>query len=104
MIISATSPQVLCMYKFVLSLFSLLLFFFLLAKVAANISVFEFPVGLYDWKTTTAHPTVTFMFQNILRTFEAELLQIFKNIQPQLKNWKFLYMEKSEPPVYPNQR
>ena len=41
------------------------------------------PVGLYDWKTTTAHPILTFMLKNILRTFEAEILKVFKNVQPQ---------------------
>ena len=30
------------------------------------------------------------MFKNVLRTFEAEILKILKNIQPQPKNWKFL--------------
>ena len=29
---------------------------------------------------------LTVMFKNILRTFEAEIFKIFKNIQPQLKN------------------
>ena len=34
-------------------------------------------------------PEISFhciMFKNILRTFEAEILKIFKNIQPQPKN------------------
>ena len=30
------------------------------------------------------------MFKNILRTFEAEILKIFENIQPQPKNETFL--------------
>ena len=30
------------------------------------------------------------LFKNILRTFEAEILEVFKNIQPQPKNWTFL--------------
>ena len=29
---------------------------------------------------------LTIMFKNILRTFEAEILKIFKNIEPQSKN------------------
>ena len=41
------------------------------------------PVGLYEWKIITAHPILTVMFENILRTFEAEILKIFKNIQSQ---------------------
>ena len=41
------------------------------------------PVGLYEWKIITAHPILTVMFKNILRTFEAEILKIFKNIQSQ---------------------
>ena len=34
---------------------------------------------LYEWKISTAHPILTIMFKNILRTFEAEILIIFKN-------------------------
>ena len=41
------------------------------------------PVGLYEWKITTVLPILTIMFRNILRTFEAEIIKIFKNIQPQ---------------------
>ena len=36
------------------------------------------PVCLYEWKTTTAHLILAFMFKNILRLFEAEILKIFK--------------------------
>ena len=32
------------------------------------------------------HPILTIMFKNVLRTFEAEILKIFKNIPPQPKN------------------
>ena len=42
-------------------------------------SVFVLPVGLYEWKVTTAYPMLTIMFKNILRTFEAEILKICKN-------------------------
>ena len=36
------------------------------------------------------------MFKNVLRTFEAEILKIFKNIQPQPKNWRlYIYKKKS---------
>ena len=49
------------------------------------------PVGLCEWKTTTAHPILTNMFRNVLRTFEAaEILKIFKNFQPQRQNEMFL--------------
>ena len=33
------------------------------------------PVGLYEWKTTTAHPILTIMFKNVSVTFKAEILQ-----------------------------
>ena len=33
---------------------------------------------------------LTIMFKIVLRTFEAEILKILKNIQAQLKNWTFL--------------
>ena len=42
-----------------------------------------FPVGLCEWKITDVHPTLTIMFKEFLRTFEAEILKIFKNIPPQ---------------------
>ena len=35
-----------------------------------------FPVGLYEWKITPAHPIPAVMFKNILRTFEAEILKL----------------------------
>ena len=45
------------------------------------------PVGFYELcEIRTAHPILTVMFKNILRTFEAEILEIVKNIQPQRKN------------------
>ena len=34
-----------------------------------------FPVGLCEWKTTNVHPILIVMF----KTFEAEILKIFKN-------------------------
>ena len=40
------------------------------------------PVGLYEWKIPPVHPTI----KNISRTFEAEILKIFKNIHLQPKN------------------
>ena len=43
------------------------------------------PVGLCECKISTAHPILTIMFKNILRTFEAEILKILKSIQPQPK-------------------
>ena len=65
------------------------------ARVAANlINVPVLPVGLYEWKITPAHPLPTIMFKNILRTFEAEILKIFKNIQPQPQNFNFTCIKK----------
>ena len=34
--------------------------------------------GLYEWKITIAHPILTIMFKDVLRTFGAEILEIFK--------------------------
>ena len=67
------------MYQFVLNLFLLIIVFFPAGhgRGQFEVSVFVLPVGLYDWKITTAHPTLTIMFKNILRTFEAEVLQHF---------------------------
>ena len=43
-------------------------------------------VGLYEWKITNEHPILTIMFKNPLTTSEANILKIFKDIQPQPKN------------------
>ena len=44
------------------------------------------PVGLYEWKIKNEYPVLTIVFKNPLRTFEANILKIFKDIQPQPKN------------------
>ena len=44
------------------------------------------PVGLCKLKIPKVHPILIIMFKNILRTFQAEILKIFKNIQPHSKN------------------
>ena len=31
---------------------------------------------------TTAHPILTIMFKDVLRTFEVEVLKLFNNIEP----------------------
>ena len=43
-------------------------------------------VGLWKWKTTNVYPILTIMFESVLRTFEAEILKIFKSIQSRPKN------------------
>ena len=75
----------LCMYNFVLNLFYLLLYF--LAKEAANsikrICASGWFVGMENNNCRPPPPKkkkLTFMFKNILRTFEAEILKLFKNI------------------------
>ena len=40
----------------------------------------------YIWTGLNIHPLLTIMFKNVLTTFKSEILQIFKNIQPQPKN------------------
>ena len=70
------------MYNF--ESFCMLLYAFLPARVAASYyNLFVLPVGLCEWKITTAQPILTIMFKNVLRTLEAEILRITKNIQPQ---------------------
>ena len=39
---------------------------------------------------TNVHSTLTFVFKNTLRTFETEILKIFKNIQHQPPNYTVL--------------
>ena len=81
------------MCKFILNLAFYYCISFLPAGVAAN-SInricasgwFVLPVGLHKWKITTTRSILTIKFKNILRTFQAEILKIFKNIQPQPKN------------------
>ena len=104
MFTSATSPLMLCMYRFVLNLFIYYYISFLSARVAAD-SIkricafgwfvfpvglcfrlvcisgwFVLPVGLYEWKTTIVHLILTIMFKNILGTFEAEILKLFNSV------------------------
>ena len=54
-----------------------------------------FPVGFCELKITHVHPLLTILFKNVLRTFEAGILKIFKNIQSQPKNQTFLEKKKS---------
>ena len=66
-------------FKYLFNYYSIAL---LPARVAAHYrSIIVHPVGLYEWKLTTTHPILTIMFKNILRTFEAEILKMFKFIQ-----------------------
>ena len=53
-------------------------------------------VGLCEWKITIARPILTITFKNILRIFKAEILKIFRNIQPQPKNYTFLIKKKKK--------
>ena len=53
-----------------------------------------FPVGFCELKITHVHPLLTILFKNVLRTFEAGILKIFKNIQSQPKNQTFLEKKK----------
>ena len=59
MFISASSPLVLCMYKFVLNLFCLVLYFFFAGLGSAQLKecVSVLPVGLYECNIATAHCT-----------------------------------------------
>ena len=41
--------------------------------------------GLYESKTINVHQVLAIICKNISRIFEAEILKIFKNIQPQPK-------------------
>ena len=58
----------------------LLVHFFLIVQGSSQL-IKRIPVGLCEWKITIIHPILTIVFQNVLRTFEAESLKIFKNIQ-----------------------
>ena len=77
MFISVVSSLVLCMYKFVLNLFYLLLY----SVSLAGLGNFTLPVGLSEWKITTGHPISTEQLC-FKRTFEAKILKIFNDIQP----------------------
>ena len=48
------------------------------------------PVYLRKCKIPILHPIPITMFKTILGTFEAEILKISKNFQPQPKNYTFL--------------
>ena len=45
---------------------------------------------------TYVHPIITIMLKNVLITFSAEILEVFKNIQPQPKTLTFLQTKKSD--------
>ena len=68
---------------------------FVPARVAANSVIlkrvcasgwFVLPLGLCEWKLINVRSIPTFTLKNVLRTFEAEIRKIFKNIQPHPKN------------------
>ena len=102
MFASATSPKVSVVHVQVyFKCWGFFYLSFLPTRVAAN-SIkrncasgwFVLPVGLYgEWKIIAAHPILTITLRNILRAFEAEILKIFKNIEPQPKNQTFLRKE-----------
>ena len=63
------------------------LIYFLAARVADNyiIKRFVLPVCTNGKYKIYVHPILTVMLKKILRTFAAEILNIFKNIEPQSK-------------------
>ena len=79
MFVSATSPIVFYEYNFVLICFNLLLCCFFAEQGSGS---FFLSTGLWEWKITNAHPILQVMFKDVLRTFEAEILKIFEDIQP----------------------
>ena len=71
---AGTPPLVSCMYKFVSDL--LLLYFSLAGQGPANSIKRNCVAG---WFVRMAdHPILTLLFKNNLRTFESEILKIFK--------------------------
>ena len=68
-------------YKFVLNLFYLLLYSFL-ASQGNSIHVKRICASGWFVLIENNNCTLRIMYQNVLRTFEAEILKIFKNIQP----------------------
>ena len=43
-------------------------------------------VGLRKWKTTIVHQLLAATFKNVLKTFDDEIFETLKNIQPQPKH------------------
>ena len=69
-----TSPIVLFLYKFVSKSFLYVIMFFLVDQGVLILSI-----GLCERKVTKCASTA--VFKNVLRTFEAEIPEIFKNVQ-----------------------
>ena len=89
MFVSVRSPVVYCMYTIAFKSFFIFCYCiaFLPAMVAANwYSVFMLPVSLCKWKILNVQTILTIMFKNVLRTFEADILKIFKNIQHRISS------------------
>ena len=79
MFVSVTSPVVLCMYNFVFYSFFIY-----------NYSIYASGWFVRKENNKCTPRIITIMFKNILRIFGAEILKIFKNIQPQPKIYTFL--------------
>ena len=68
-------------YKLVLNPFYLLLYSFL-ASQGNSIHVKRICASGWFVRIENTNCTLRIMFQNVLRIFEVEILEIFKNIQP----------------------
>ena len=54
-----------------------------------------FPIGLCEPKFTNVHPILTIMFKNILGTFEAEIINIFKDMNSaSAQKFRYSYKKK----------
>ena len=49
------------------------------------IQFFNQSSGFVEMEIKIVHPILTIMLRNVLRTFEAEIFKLFKNIKPQIK-------------------
>ena len=57
-----------------------------IAFSVVHVQVLYITCAQSGWFVRMGHPILTIMFEIILRTFQAEILKMFKNIQPQPKN------------------
>ena len=83
MFISVVSSLVLCMYKFVLNLFYLLLY----SVSLAGLGNFMLPVGLSEWKITTGHPILldNYVLKEHLRLKSSKYLMTFSPVNPKIR-------------------
>ena len=62
-----------------------------LAGHSSGYFIFVLPIDFFKRKMANARPILTIIFKNVFKRFKADILKMFKNIQPQQESYMFLY-------------